>query len=51
VKIKYYRDRYQKLENLTFMKVTVYKNYGSKDESSSVEVIRLTKANAESGYC
>lgn len=47
VKIKYYGDRYQKIENPTFMKVTVYKNYGSKDESKSVEVVRLTKADDE----
>ncbi|EDP72058.1 hypothetical protein FBALC1_13192 [Flavobacteriales bacterium ALC-1] len=45
IKIKYYGDRYQKIENPTFMKVTVYKNYGTNDESKSVEIIRLTKSD------
>lgn len=47
IKIKYYGDRYQKIESPTFMKVTIYKNYGSKDESKSVELIRLTKKDDE----
>jgi len=47
IKIKYYGDRYQKIENPTFMKVTIYKNYGSTDESKSVEIIRLTKRDDE----
>ena len=45
VKVKYYGDRNQKIESPTFMKVTIYKNYGSKDETKSVELIRLTKSD------
>jgi tetratricopeptide (TPR) repeat protein len=47
IKIKYYGDRYQKIESPTFMKVTIYKNYGSNDERKSVEIIRLTKRDDE----
>lgn len=43
VKIKYYGDRYQKIENPTFMKVTLYKYYGAKRESKEIKMIRLTK--------
>lgn len=39
----YYGDRYQKTENQTFMKVTVFKYYGSKNETKSIQIIRLTK--------
>jgi uncharacterized protein YfaP (DUF2135 family) len=43
VKIKYFGDRYQKVENPTFMKVTMFKNYGFKNESKEIKIIRLTK--------
>ena len=42
VKIKYYGDRYQKADNPTFMKVTIYKYYGTKRESKEIKMIRLT---------
>lgn len=42
IKIKYYGDRYQKAENPTFMKVTIYKYYGTKRESKDIKMIRLT---------
>lgn len=47
VKVKYYGDRYQKVENPTFMKITMYKNYGSKKESKEIKLIRLTKKDNE----
>ncbi|WP_229724575.1 VIT domain-containing protein [Winogradskyella forsetii] len=47
VKIKYYGDRYQKIENPTFMKVTIFKNYGSKNQSIEKQIIRLTKSDDE----
>jgi len=47
IKIKYYGDRYQKIENPTFMKITIFRRYGSKDESKSVQIIRLTKKDDE----
>ena len=47
VKVKYYGDRYQKIENPTFMKITMYKNYGSKKESKEIKLIRLTKMDNE----
>ncbi|MEC3906648.1 VIT domain-containing protein [Tamlana sp. 2201CG12-4] len=43
IKIKYYGDRYQKEENPTFMKVTMFKYYGSKKEIKETKIIRLTK--------
>ena len=45
VKIKYFGDRYQKIENPTFMKVTLYTDYGTLQETKEVKVIRLTKSN------
>ena len=47
VKIKYYGDRYQKADNPTFMKVTMFKNYGSKNETKETQIIRLTKSDDE----
>ncbi|WP_160127685.1 VIT domain-containing protein [Kordia antarctica] len=45
VKIKYFGDRYQKIENPTFMKVTLYKYYGTKKETKEVKIIRLAESN------
>lgn len=45
VKIKYYGDTYQKVETPTFMKVTLFKNYGLENESKEIKIIRLTKAD------
>ncbi|OUR96109.1 hypothetical protein A9Q86_16305 [Flavobacteriales bacterium 33_180_T64] len=42
IKIKYFGDRYQKAENPTFMKVTIYKYYGTNRESKNIKIIRLT---------
>ncbi|MBQ4820348.1 VIT domain-containing protein [Aquimarina sp. MMG016] len=47
IKVKYYGDRYQKLENPTFMKVTIFKKYGTKKETKETKVIRLTKQDDE----
>ncbi len=45
VKIKYFGDRYQKVENPTFMKVTLYKYYGTKKETKEIKIIRLTNSS------
>ena len=47
VKIKYFGDRYQKVESPTFMKITMYKYYGTKRESKETKIIRLTKKDDE----
>ena len=47
VKIKYYGDRYQKVESPTFMKITMFKHYGTKNESKEIKIIRLTKNDNE----
>lgn len=47
IKIKYYGDRNQKIESPTFMKVTMFKHYGSKNESKETKIIRLTKKDDE----
>ena len=45
VKVKYFGDRYQKIENPTFLKITIFKNYGSENESKEVKVVRLQGKN------
>ncbi|QCX37072.1 DUF2135 domain-containing protein [Aureibaculum algae] len=47
VKIKYFGDRYQKVENPTFMKVTIYKKFGTEKETKETQIIRLTKNDEE----
>lgn len=41
IKAKYYSDSQQKISGPTFLKVTVFKNYGSKDEERVVKLVRL----------
>ena len=43
IKVNYYGDRYQKIENPTFMKVTMYAYYGTLRQTKEVKIIRLTK--------
>ena len=45
IKVHYFGDRYQKIENPTFMKVTLYKNYGKENQTKEVKVVRLTNRN------
>jgi len=47
VKIKYFGDRYQKIENPTFLKITIFKYYGSQKETKEIKIIRLTKNDKE----
>ncbi|GGG39990.1 hypothetical protein GCM10011344_46070 [Dokdonia pacifica] len=47
IKIRYYGDRYQKVENPTFMKVTIFKYYGTRKETKETQLLRLTKADNE----
>ena len=42
IKVKYYGDRYQKVENPTFMKITLIRNYGRSNETKELKLIRLT---------
>ncbi len=44
VKVNYFGDRYQKVENPTFMKVTIFKNYGKPTETKEIKVVRLSKS-------
>ncbi|WP_298420642.1 VIT domain-containing protein [uncultured Kordia sp.] len=44
VKINYYGDRYQKVENPTFMKVTMYTYYGTDKQTKEIKIIRLAKS-------
>jgi len=41
IKVNYFGDRYQKIENPTFLKLSIYKNYGKEDQSLEQHVIRL----------
>ena len=43
IKVNYFGDRYQKVENPTFMKVTMFKNFGKLNETKNIKIIRLTK--------
>lgn len=47
VKIKYFGDRKQKIATPTFMKITIFKNQGTRNEEKTVQVIRLVKADKE----
>lgn len=42
LKVNYFGDRHQKIENPTFLKLTIFKNYGSENESKELKVIRLS---------
>ncbi len=42
VKVNYFGDRYQKIDNPTFMKLTIFRNYGRKNETKEIKVIRLS---------
>lgn len=47
VKVKYYGSRYQKIETPTFMKVTIFKQYGTLKETKETQILRLVKADNE----
>jgi len=47
VKIDYFGDNYQKVENPTFMKVNIYENYGTKEQTRRTKVMRLSKNSDE----
>ncbi len=47
IKINYYGDRYQKVENPTFMKVTIFKENGLENSSKETKLIRLTKIDEQ----
>ena len=44
IKVNYYGDRYQKIKTpTTFMKITMFKNFGKPNETKEIKIIRLTK--------
>ncbi|NQY06313.1 MAG: carboxypeptidase-like regulatory domain-containing protein, partial [Flavobacteriaceae bacterium] len=43
VKVNYFGDRYQKISNPTFMKVTIFKYYGTDKEQKEIKVVRLDR--------
>ncbi len=47
VKVNYANDVLQDDENPTFVKVTLYKNYGTPKENKEVQVVRLSKRKGE----
>ncbi|WP_083477209.1 VIT domain-containing protein [Lacinutrix algicola] len=46
VKVNYFGDRYQKTENPTFMKVTIFRNFGESNETKEIKVVRLSKSKS-----
>ena len=47
IKVRYYGDRNQKVETPTFMKVTMFKYYGTNKETKETQILRLTRADNE----
>lgn len=47
VKIDYFGDNYQKIENPTFMKVSIFENYGTPSQQRRIKVMRLTEDGDE----
>ncbi|WP_108801832.1 VIT domain-containing protein [Aquimarina sp. Aq107] len=47
VMIDYYADNVQKISGPTILKVTMFTNYGKKNESKKVSIVRLGKQEAE----
>ncbi|MBQ4822289.1 DUF2135 domain-containing protein [Aquimarina sp. MMG016] len=45
--IDYYADNVQKISGPTILKVTVYTNYGRKNESKKISIVRLDKEEDE----
>ncbi|MEP2935149.1 MAG: VIT domain-containing protein [Gilvibacter sp.] len=45
--LDYFGDRYQKIENPTYLKVTIFKNYGRANQTEEVQVIHLDSAADE----
>lgn len=43
IEVNYYGDSYQKIENPTFMKITLFKYYGTPKETKEIKVVRLTE--------
>lgn len=44
IKINYFGDRYQKVDNPTFLKVTIFKYYGTPQQNEEVKVYKLDQA-------
>ncbi|MEM7187781.1 MAG: TonB-dependent receptor plug domain-containing protein, partial [Bacteroidota bacterium] len=47
VKIDYFGDNYQKVENPTFMKVSIFENYGTPEQQRRIRVMRLSEDSDE----
>ena len=47
VKIDYFGDNYQKVENPTFMKVSIYEKYGTAQQQRRIKVLRLSEDSDE----
>lgn len=45
IKVKYYSNSQQKVSGPTFLKITIYKNYGARNEEKITKLIRLKEAN------
>lgn len=45
IKVNYFGNRYQKIETPTFMKVTIFKYYGTNKETKETKILRLLKAD------
>ena len=45
IKVKYYASNQQKISGPTFLKITTFKNYGSKNEVKNVKLLRLKDVN------
>lgn len=46
INVKYFANSQQKISGPTFLKITIFKNYGSKNEIKETKLLRLTKVDA-----
>lgn len=45
INVKYFANSQQKISGPTFLKISTYKNYGTKNEIKNVQLIRLTEVD------
>jgi uncharacterized protein YfaP (DUF2135 family) len=45
INVKYFANTQQKISGPTFLKISTYKNYGTKNEIKNIKLIRLTEVD------
>ncbi|HUR09866.1 MAG TPA: DUF2135 domain-containing protein, partial [Flavitalea sp.] len=47
IRVNYYGDRYQKVKVPSFIKVTIYKNYGKADQEMKLQTLIMDGQNGK----